>query len=142
MEVSHYWQQFTDTDFLSEIKNSDLIGLGETHLHEGTLDKLSIPGFKLVAYKNRHIHVKSKTASGGLAIFAREHVSKLLVPIKTENKDILWLKIKNGNKDVYLAYIYFSPLKRKNDIFKKFQELSKDIMTFQRTVNHTVIRQP
>ena len=37
--------KFTDTDFLSEIKNSDLIGLGETHLHEGTLEKLSIPGF-------------------------------------------------------------------------------------------------
>ena len=127
--------KFTDEDFLSEIKNSDLIGLGETHIHEGTLDNLCIPGFKLVAYKNRHIHARSKTASGGLAIFAREHVSKLFVPIKTENENILWLKIKkeliNENKDIFLACIYLSPLKGKNEIFKKFQELSKDIMLFQ-----------
>ena len=36
-------------------------------------------------------------------------------------------------KDIYLACIYLSPLREKNEIFRKFKRISQDIMTFQRT---------
>ena len=54
-----------DNDFLREMQHSDIISLGETHIHDGTLEKLCIPGFTLVTYTNKPINPKSKTAPGG-----------------------------------------------------------------------------
>ena len=41
-----------DTDFLKEIRNSHIVGLVETHIHDDITDLLAIPGFKLFSHKN------------------------------------------------------------------------------------------
>ena len=41
-----------DKDFLDMIKDEDFISLSETHAHNEILDKLNIPGFKRISYKN------------------------------------------------------------------------------------------
>ena len=52
--------------FLNIQNDVDLIGLTETHIHEGTLEHLSIPGFQLKSYKNQKKNLKSNTAPGAL----------------------------------------------------------------------------
>ena len=44
--------KLTDSTFMSEIKNDDVVTLVETH-NSSANDKLSIPGFKRVSVKNR-----------------------------------------------------------------------------------------
>ena len=44
--------KLADADFLFEIKDSHVVGLAETHIHDEILEYLTIPGYKLVSYKN------------------------------------------------------------------------------------------
>ena len=54
-----------DPEFSSMIKNVDFLGLTETHIHDGILEDLNIPGFIRISYKNRIFSLKSGTSSGG-----------------------------------------------------------------------------
>ena len=60
-----------DPDFLNEIQDDGIVGVVETHMHDKILEKLSIPGFKLLHAKNRSISKNSKKGYGGLAVFIR-----------------------------------------------------------------------
>ena len=62
--------KLTDSAFLKEIENDDIVSLVETHSNDGE-DRLSIPGFKRVKVKNRPPN-STKSSGGGLACFARE----------------------------------------------------------------------
>ena len=44
--------KLSDSSFLDEIKNDDIIALTETHNNDGN-DTLSIPGYRRVKIKNR-----------------------------------------------------------------------------------------
>ena len=77
-------------DFLEIQKDVDFIGLTETHIHEEILENLSIPDFRLISYKNRNKNLKSNTASGGIAVFVRENLTKLFSVIKNDNEDMLF----------------------------------------------------
>ena len=74
-----------DPDFLSEVQKSDIIGLGETHVHDEIVDSLNIPGFVLVKYKNRTKQLKANKTSGGIAIFVKENLQMKVQPVCTEN---------------------------------------------------------
>ena len=48
----HFGSKLIHHDFLSEIENSDVVGLTETHIHKEVLGDLHIPGYNRIAYKN------------------------------------------------------------------------------------------
>lgn len=84
--------KLTDPDFVMEIQKSDIITLGETHIHDDILEKLTIPGFVLLKYKNRK-KSSQNSSSGGIAIFAKNEIKKIIYPVETGNQDIIWLKL-------------------------------------------------
>ena len=124
-----------DPDFLSEIKNSDIIGLGETHAYDEIVDHLNIPGFSRLKCKNRKKR-KNNTASGGISVFVKENMRHLFHPVDTKNDDIIWLKIKKENmglsEDIYLGTSYISPHEGKKEESVKMENLAEDIINFKR----------
>ena len=122
--------KLTDSSFLKEIENDDLISLVETH-NSDINDNLSIPGFKRVKVKNR----QSKKSSGGLAYFAKERIFKSIIPITTTNEDTLWIELKkdvfDGKNDIYIGAVYLTPYKNNNDNSKKIFNLFEEILAFQ-----------
>ena len=44
--------KFLDKDFIKSTEEVDLLCITETHAHKDTIDQLSIPGFKLLGFKN------------------------------------------------------------------------------------------
>ena len=124
-----------DPDFLSEMRNSDIIGLSETHTCDDTVDHLNIPGFIQLKYKNRKKGANNVTP-GGISVFARQNLSEFLQPVETQNEDIIWIKIKkeklNLPNDIYLGSLYISPHKGKQTESVKIKTLGEDIISFQR----------
>ena len=64
-------------DFTELLHDIDFVALTETHIHSEILEDLQIPGFQLLAFKNRVKNKKSGLAPGGIAVFVREHLAKL-----------------------------------------------------------------
>ena len=99
--------------FLKTIEDQDIVCLTETHIHDEILEHLCIPGYKRFAYKNRIKNEKSRTASGGIAIFIKENLHELLIHISRDDEDTIWVKIKKeatkGDCDIYLGATYISP---------------------------------
>ena len=130
-----FGNKLTDSDFLKEIDKSDILGIGETHIHDEILDSLSIPGFHLLKYKNRKKSKRNNTSFGGIAVFVKNEIKKIVVPIETENQDIIWFKIDKRNlgldNDVYVGTIYISPHKGKLGESKKIHDLAEDIINFK-----------
>ena len=128
-------KKFLSADFLNEIAEYDVIGLAETHIHSSIIEDLFIPGFHLLSYVNRTCNSKSKTAPGGLAVFCKNNLSNMFVPIERNSKDALWVKVKKDfiglPYDIYLGTIYHSPSGNKNETQKTYQELTDDVSLFQ-----------
>ena len=108
--------KFRDKEFLKSFAEVDFIGLTETHIHEETLECMNIPGFKLFSYKNQRKNLKSGKAPGGIAIFIREYLSTFLDPVKLENEDAIWVKVKKEltgeEKDIYIGTCYLNPARK------------------------------
>ena len=119
-------------DFIEKIKDCDIIGLAETHIHEEILNKLSIPGFIRIHYLMRKANSKSK-GSGGVAVFCKPHISKYVTPVRNNNQDAAWVKIDKSlcGRDIYLGTLYLSPTGTKEHISKQFSDLASDIAKFQ-----------
>ena len=130
-----------DPDFLNVISGVDFIAIGETHVHEETLEYLGIAGFKRIGYNNRRKNLKSNTASGGIATFAKESIAYLFSPMKTENEDTIWVKIKKEytgmGKDIFIGTCYLSPEQGKKNT-EACAKLINDILSFQET-GHIII---
>ena len=128
-------EKLNDPDFISEVQKSDIIGLVETHIHEEILDKLSIPGFVLLKYKNRKKSIKNNKAFGGIAIFTKHSISKIVHYVETENQDTIWLKLNKIDtgltNDIYIGTSYISPHKGKQVESEKINNLAKDIIRFK-----------
>ena len=128
-------KKLISNDFLSEIQGHDIIGLAETHIHTAVIDDLAIPGYVLIQYINCERNPKSHTAPGGIALFCKEDISKFIIPLKSENEDVIWTKIKKNvtglDREIYLGTLYFSPSGNKESAQKKYQALAEDISTFQ-----------
>ena len=80
-------------DFLREIQDYDIIGLAETHVYTAVINDFAIPGYELINYINCERNPKSHTSPGGLALFCKEKISKYIIPLKSDNKDVIWTKI-------------------------------------------------
>ena len=123
-------------DFLTTIKDCDVIGLVETHVHTAVLNDLAIPGFNLIHYSNKERNSKSKTAPGGIALFCKENVSSDIIPIKRENKDVIWVKINKNlvglTNDIYLGTVYHTPSGKKKEITEMYEALTGDVEFFHR----------
>ena len=120
-----------DPDFLSEINGTDILGLSETHIYDEILDKLDIPGFSRVGYKNRKKIKNINKTSGGLAIFAKDSIAKKLELFKTSNNDVIWIKLDKKHhelsNDVYIGSVYVSGENNTKSINDKIKNLSDDI---------------
>ena len=129
----HFGSKLLHEDFLTEIGNSDVLGLTETHIHKEILAELHIPGFVRIAYKNE---IKTgKKGHGGIAVFIKEHLVNKVTPIQTEREYSIWVKVKKelfrGQDDLFLACVYMNPHKSNADDTKKFQVLQDEVMKFQ-----------
>ena len=124
--------KLTDSTFLKEVENDDIVSLVETHNNDLD-DQLSIPGFKRVKVKNRPSN--SLKSSGGLAYFARDRIFNSIIPINNNNADTLWIKLKKDifdkKRDIYIGTVYLKPYKNNNDNSKKILELFDEIFSFQ-----------
>ena len=97
--------KFLDQDFLKTFEEADFIGISETNIHNEILDRMNIPGFQLLDYKNQNKNLKSGTAPGGIAVFIREACKNLFERVKLENENIIWIKVKkevSGRKRIYI----------------------------------------
>ena len=125
-------KKFLDHDFLNTIADIDLLCLTETHIHCGTLEHLSVPGFQLLGYKNSKKNKKSNTAPGGIAIFSKDNVKNLFTILNRDNDDVVWLKLKKKelgiSQDILLVTCYLSPSPEKNS--SRISNLSDDVMHF------------
>ena len=119
-------------DFLDNIKDCDIVGLAETHIHDGTLNKLSIPGFSRVHYLIRKANSKGK-GSGGVAIFCKLHIARHVTRVTKNNQDVAWVKIDKSlcGRDIFLGTAYFSPTGTKEHISKQFRDLGEEIAKFR-----------
>ena len=125
-----------DVDFLNEIKNYSIVGIVETHIHKEIEEELCIPGFRLLSHKSRSLNNKSHKSSGGIALFIKESLWNLVIPINNDdNHNSLWVKLKKeasgGQDDIYIGTIYFSPLKNNNDNSKKGYDIFEEILHYK-----------
>ena len=150
--------KLTDSSFLKEIENDDIVSLVETH-NSSIDDQLSILYFSFISSETfsiwsltsfavfvsmsftLRVKVKNrpsnnKKASGGLAYFAKENIFKSIVPINNDNKDVLWIKLKKDifdkKRDIYIGTVYLTPYKNSNDSSKKKFDLFEEILSFQK----------
>ena len=124
----------SNSSFLDEIKNDDIVALIETHDKN---DTLSIPGYERVKLpQNVSTSIKSNKCSGGLAYFAKPEISKFVIPINNDNKDTIWIKIKKDiidkKHDIYVGTVYLPPYKNNQDNSKKILNLFEEIFSFQK----------
>ena len=128
-------------DFLDIIKNDDFVGVTETHIHEGILEELSIPGYHCLSFKNRKKNSKSNTAAGGIAIFVKQNLVKLFSVIELGNDDAIWVKLKKEfvgeDRDIYIATCYFSPSKGQVHE-REIAKITENIM-FLNSKGHVII---
>ena len=113
-------------DFLNSVKDKVFIGITETHIHDEILEQLSIPGYKRIGFKNQKKNFKSNTAPGGIAVFVKEHLSKLFSSVNINDEDTIWVKIKKEESgvgdDVFIGTTYISPSKSSADKIAKLME--------------------
>ena len=126
--------KFEDEEFLKCFQGIDFIGITETHVHEEVLDKMNIPGYERLHFINEKKNTKSNTAPRGIAVFVKENISELFKLVKTENKDVIWVRMikeKTGeDRDVYIGTCYLNP-STGVDTDKKIADLTEDIIYFQ-----------
>ena len=134
--------KFFDPDFKKTLKEADVVCLTETHVHEGNLEYLNIPGFRLLGHKNQKKNLRSNTAPVGIAIFVKEKVAKLFTILKSDNEDVIWLKLKKEqtgmSQDVFIATCYLSPAREKRNSDSKIWKLSEEVMSYQEK-RHVII---
>ena len=110
--------KLNDKDFLNTIQNADFVGLTETHIHNEIIEKLSIPGYHRLCFKNKKKNLKSNTAPGGIAVFIKDHLFKLFSVIELGNEDVIWVKLKKEligeDRDIYISqHVILTPLSTK-----------------------------
>ena len=104
-----------DHEFLTNLCDSDILAISETHSQE---KNLSIPGYKLVKHKIRDKKHNGPKISGGLAVFIKENLHDLVHVVPNTSENSIWVKLKQNpsspsrEKDIYLGSFYLSPERR------------------------------
>lgn len=133
---THSVNKLSDDIFLKEIKNFDIVILGETHV--GNNENLFIEGFTYFPVC-RPISTNGRYY-GGLGIFRKNSIKKYIKILPTKSNDYQWIKFEkdffNLQKDVYLCAAYIPPvnssyyIKHECDIL---QSIEKDIILYKQS---------
>lgn len=133
---THNVNKLSDDIFLKEIKNFDIVILGETHV--GNNENLFIEGFTYFPVC-RPISTNGRYY-GGLGIFRKNTIKKYIKILPTKSNDYQWIKFEkdffNLQKDVYLCAAYIPPvnssyyIKHECDIL---QSIEKDIILYKQS---------
>ena len=84
--------------------------------------------------------MKTSKSSGGIAIFVKHELQKLVQPIRTDNEDIIWLKLGGKSQDVYLGTIYLNPHRGKISESHKIKKLAEDVINFKRKGGQVILQ--
>ena len=126
--------KFEDKEFLECFLDIDFVGLTETHMHTEVLEKMNIPGFIRLHFLNEKKNTKSNNAPGGVAVFVKEDLENFFELVKTDNKDVIWVRMKREktgeDKDVYIVTCYLNPSKSAA-ADRKTTKLAEEIIYFQ-----------
>ena len=116
-------------NFLSEVKESDIVCLVETHENESS--DLALTGFRqLISVRRTKTRVKS---SGGIAVFIRQTLVEAVSVVNSlTTTDTIWIKLKkeyfNESSDIFIGTVYFSPENYENKYNKDYiAKLEHDI---------------
>ena len=124
--------KLTNSDFLSNINECDLVCLSEIHCEK----EVSIPGFISLKQKIREKSHRGPKISGGIGVFIKEKFRNLVQAIPNSNEDSIWVNIKKDlceeKEDILVGSFYVSP-ERKNDIKTDFfTTLNDEINNFRK----------
>ena len=99
------------------------------------MPNLDIPGYVRKHFRNRKAHSNGECGSGGIAVFCKPDISKLIDIAHNAHDDAIWIKIGRGvyggSDDTYLGTCYIPPNGNKENIAKKFEKLGEEIAKFQ-----------
>ena len=115
-----------DKEFLSLIKDCDVIGLGEIQSKEN----VDIPGFKRVCQKIRIEKFVGPKISGGLGVYVKDNLKDFVEPVPNSCEDSIWIRLKK--EEIYIGTYYVSPKYSKSRDIDFFNTLNKEISHFGR----------
>lgn len=126
----------TDSDFLKEVNDFDIITLSETHVVKGK--SFQVDGFCDPFEGIRCKHPKARKGSGGVAILVKHNIRKGVALHQSKSPDLIWLQLKKQffrcPDDIFIGVVYVSPvnssytLKHDSSVW---DTLSLDIDKFQ-----------
>ena len=105
------YNKLDDPDFISQTKNSKILGLIETQHTAEDIDKLQIVGFKCfqVCRKKK----KAGRKHGGIAVFVHDSILGGISKISTQGSEVIILKLDKTFfkllRDSFLVFSYCSP---------------------------------
>ena len=98
-------------DFISYVRNFDILLFGETWINSHDPVNLSIPGFEcahVFAQKSRG--AKCGRSSGGVSVYFKSNLKQYISVVDKSDCGIIWLKIDQSilefDEDAYICYIY------------------------------------
>ena len=113
-----------DKQFLNDISDCDIIGLGEIQ-SEGEVD---ISGYTCIKQKIREKKFRGPKIAGGIGVFVRSGLSHLVELVPNKYVDSIWIKIKG--EEIYLGTFYVSPANSKNKDLDFLNTLNGEICNF------------
>ena len=115
-----------DKEFLKNISDCDIIGLGEIQ-SEGEVD---ISGYICLKQKIREKKFRGPKIAGGVGVYVRREVGHLVELVPNACDDSIWIKIKD--EKLYLGTYYVSPQNAKNKTSDFLNTLNEEISHFSR----------
>lgn len=133
-------EKTSDNVFKNEINKHDIIFLSETWQRGETNESIFVPeGFfrRAVPRKSRK---KRGRPSGGIAVYFKKSLAKVVSVFDNSNESIIWIKLSKGfahpQKPVFIAGVYNSPINskyHKENKFQFFTDLENQLKMFQTT---------
>ena len=105
--------KFLDVEFKNICNKHDIVAFAE--LHYETVACMN--GFTLLKQKIRNKIHKGPKIAGGLAVFVKNEIYHLVVPMVNQNEDSIWIKFSKGisreKEDIFIGTCYISPSNNK-----------------------------
>ncbi|KAI4889447.1 hypothetical protein NFI96_002246 [Prochilodus magdalenae] len=123
-----------NTEFINNIKNTDIIILQETWCKSDSVTHCPTNYKEIIIPSVKHTNTKKGRDSGGIIIWYKSELSKFITPLKL-HKSHIWLKIKkeitDSVKDLFLCTVYIPPSESPYYDEDIFPSLHHQISSFQ-----------
>ena len=116
--------KLVDKEFLLNIGNCDIIGLGEIQ-SEGKVD---IKGYKCLDQKIREKKFNGPKIAGGIGVYVKKELRHLVQVVANSCEDSIWIKVLKEN--LYIGTYYISPYNTKTKTFDFFKTVNDEISHF------------